>query len=197
MPPKVLHTVQNQRLYDPKKSKTGKNKDGSAFDIGYGSGLHANGTVTIDEVTIGGVTVPQMPFGVAHLMEWGNHKSEKRFDGMLGLAFQTSNSIKPDAQCTFSQCLPDVIFTTNLKYTSDSSSWITLGSMDEAAHGLDTATTIPIVLNKDTGKATAWFADHVQFGSGGKVFSTKPSRVLFDTGGASMIVPPGVGNPIS
>jgi hypothetical protein len=74
--------------YDPTKSKTYK-ADGRIFDIMYGSGP-VSGIVAQDDVTVGGFTVNAQDFAmIDNAKGLGLAYSIGKFDGILGLAYQS------------------------------------------------------------------------------------------------------------
>ena len=109
---------ENRTLYDPSKSKTYSNVAGASFEMNYGDGSQTYGDVGVDTVEVGGITVVgqalELPTAVS-----SSFTDDLNSDGILGLAFKSSNGIKPEAQPTFFEnalsSLKAPVFTANLK----------------------------------------------------------------------------------
>ena len=118
-----------EKTYKP----TGSPEDGLTWQISYGDGSSASGTVYKDTVTIGGIAVEGQAVEAAN-------KASKQFtegpqDGLLGLAFSSINTVKPTPQNTWfdtavAQGL-DPIFGVNLKKGEAGS--YDFGSVDTSA----------------------------------------------------------------
>ena len=108
----------NRSLYDPSKSKTYSNIAGATFGVNYGDGSQTYGNVGVDNVEVGGISVIgqalELPTAVS-----SSFTNDLSSDGILGLAFQSSNGIKPEPQPTFFEnvlsTLKAPLFTANLK----------------------------------------------------------------------------------
>lgn len=83
------HTV-----YDSSKSSTYKAKSGYTWDISYGDGSGASGTVGTDTVTVGGTVVTGQAVELATKVS-SEFVSDTANDGLLGLAFSSINTGKP------------------------------------------------------------------------------------------------------
>ncbi|KAF2211713.1 hypothetical protein CERZMDRAFT_26463, partial [Cercospora zeae-maydis SCOH1-5] len=75
-------------IFDPTKSSSGM-----SWQIQYGDGSTANGVVGTDNVTIGGLCVERQHVELAKNLAQSFEQSEG--DGLLGLAFGTINTVKP------------------------------------------------------------------------------------------------------
>lgn len=82
------HTV-----FDSSKSSTFKTKSGYSWDISYGDGSGASGTVGTDTVTIGGTKVTGQAVELATKVS-SEFVSDTANDGLVGLAFSSINTGK-------------------------------------------------------------------------------------------------------
>jgi hypothetical protein len=85
-------------IFNPGNSKTWEDLPGEKWHITFGDGSHAKGTVGLDTLTVGGLTIRSQAIETAT-------KISKQFqtgegDGLLGLAFGTINTVMPDHQKT-------------------------------------------------------------------------------------------------
>ncbi|KAK0944179.1 hypothetical protein LTR29_004311 [Friedmanniomyces endolithicus] len=121
--------------FDPSKSPTFTPYSGATWQIAYGDGSSATGSVGFDSVTIGGVTVAHQAVELADNLS-GAFVQDTQNDGLLGLGFSTINTIQPQRQKTFfenimpSLALP--VFTANLQ--ADASGTYTFGAIDTAQY---------------------------------------------------------------
>ncbi|KAF7976238.1 hypothetical protein HWV62_7272 [Athelia sp. TMB] len=106
-------------LYNPSQSSTYKAKSGYSWDISYGDGSGASGTVGTDVVTIGGVAVTGQAVELATSVS-SQFVLDFADDGLVGLAFSSINTVSPLAQKTFydnaKASLSTGVFTADLKY---------------------------------------------------------------------------------
>ena len=110
--------VSGRTVYDPSKSKTSSPIAGASFNVNYGDGSQTYGKVGVDTVEVGGISVMgqavELPTAVS-----SSFTKDLNSDGILGLAFQSSNGISPEAQPTFWEnalsTLQAPLFTANLK----------------------------------------------------------------------------------
>lgn len=182
-------TVTTGEIYDPSKSSTYQAMSGYTFSLGYADGSGASGPAAMDTINIGGAEVPNMPFGVCDTLKYGGDGTGTRdTDGPVGLGFGVENSIRPNPQCTFMECLipyvPEPVFSTSFK--TNNSGYIDLGYNDTSAYKGD-VTTIPIA-NTSSGNEGQWVYQGVQFGSGGNVFNAAAIDLDFDSGTSSLSV---------
>eukprot|EP00164_Ancoracysta_twista_P000062 GFYU01000085.1.p1 GENE.GFYU01000085.1~~GFYU01000085.1.p1 ORF type:complete len:397 (-),score=172.75 GFYU01000085.1:72-1262(-) len=120
------------KKYDSSKSST-YHKNGTAFDILYGSG-GVHGFVSVDDVHFGGVTLKQAEFAEITKQD-GISFSVGKFDGILGLAFASIsvNHITPPFQALVEQGLVnDPVFAFYLPSTSGSDGELTIGGIDKS-----------------------------------------------------------------
>ncbi|KAK6336989.1 hypothetical protein TWF718_009776 [Orbilia javanica] len=98
LPKKTLQDNPGKAVYDPKKSSSFQTKDGATWNISYGDGSTAGGTVGTDVLTLGGLTIE------AQAIELANNLSQSFIEGegsgLLGLAFSNINTCRPDPVLT-------------------------------------------------------------------------------------------------
>ncbi|KAK8152975.1 aspartic peptidase domain-containing protein [Phyllosticta citrichinensis] len=103
-------------IYKPSSSSTKKN--GYSWDISYGDGSGASGTVYADKVEVGGVTATSQAVEAATSVS-SSFTSDTDNDGLLGLAFSSINTVSPKSQTTFFDTVADQLakklFTVTLK----------------------------------------------------------------------------------
>ena len=80
-------------IFDPSKSSTFTNTSGSTWKISYGDGSSASGTVGTDNVTIGGLTIKDRTIELANQLS--AQFASGAGDGLLGLAWDTINTVTP------------------------------------------------------------------------------------------------------
>ena len=98
--PEALQASAGSRhsILNPENSTTWQDLPGEKWDITFGDGSHAEGTVGLDTLTVGGLIIQRQAIETAT-------KISKQFktgegDGLLGLAFGTINTVVPDQQKT-------------------------------------------------------------------------------------------------
>jgi Eukaryotic aspartyl protease len=105
-------------LYDPNKSATAAEMQGSTFNISYGDGSFARGPVVKDTVDIGGATVEEQAIGIPNTVS-NTFTEDVHSNGLVGLGFSKINTIRPQKQKTFfDNVLPNLsqpVFTASLK----------------------------------------------------------------------------------
>lgn len=161
-------------VYNPAKSPTYKNVAGSSFAVNYGDGSQTYGTVGVDTVEVGGITVLgqaiELPSAVS-----SSFTKDVNAEGILGLAFSSSNTIKPEAQPTFFEnaqsSLQHAVFTANLKANTPGN--YQFGVIDHTAYAGDTINYTPV-----NGSRGLW------------EFATKPgsSPGVADTGSSLLLL---------
>lgn len=161
-------------VYDPSKSPTYKNVAGSSFAVNYGDSSQTYGSVGVDTVEVAGITVVgqaiELPSAVS-----SSFTKDLNAEGILGLAFQSSNTIKPVSQPTFFEnaqsSLQHAVFTANLKANTPGN--YQFGVIDHTAYAGDTINYTPV--NSSSG---LW------------QFATKPgsSPAVADTGSSLLFL---------
>jgi len=162
-------------VYDPSKSSTYKSIPGASFSLNYGDGSQTYGSVGVDTVQVGGITVVgqavEMPSAVS-----SSFTKDVNAEGILGLAFQSSNTIRPESQPTFFEnarsSLQHAVFTANLKANTPGN--YQFGVIDHTAYAGDTINYTPV-----NSSAGLWkFA--TKSGSSPAVADTGSSLLLLD-----------------
>lgn len=82
-------------IFDPSKSSTFKATSGSTWNISYGDGSSASGTVGTDNIEIGNITVKNQAVELATQLS-SQFTQDTTSDGLLGLAWGSINTVKPD-----------------------------------------------------------------------------------------------------
>ena len=99
------------------------------------------------------------------------------YDGILGLQWQSDNTIRPDASNTFfelaQQYMDQPVLAMNLN--QDGSGTMGLGSIDDTAYSGDLVT---ITIDNSLGANDHWSADTVTFGVGDPTFT---QEMIFGT----------------
>jgi hypothetical protein len=80
-------------IFDSTKSTTFKASAGSTWQISYGDGSSASGTVGTDLVQLGGIKIQNQAIELAEQMATSFQQGAG--DGLLGLAFGSINTVKP------------------------------------------------------------------------------------------------------
>ena len=103
--------------------------------MNYGDGSQTYGLVGTDVVELGGITVRNQAIELPNAVS-SSFTSDTNSDGILGLAFQAANTIKPTTQPTFFEnAIPSLqapVFTANLKAGSAGS--YQFGFIDNTAY---------------------------------------------------------------
>lgn len=85
-------------IFDPSKSSTFKNMSGSTWQISYGDGSNASGTVGTDTIKVGDVTVTGQAIELAQNLS--SQFASGAGDGLLGLAWPAIDTVKPTPVAT-------------------------------------------------------------------------------------------------
>lgn len=116
--------VKGQTLYKPSGSSSAKRLDGQKWSIHYGDNSTSSGIVYSDVVTIGGVSVENQAVESAQQVS-ESFSSDKQNSGLLGLALDKGNTVRPSKQKTwFSNIMPrlsEPLFTVRLRHQASKS----------------------------------------------------------------------------
>ncbi|KAL8947323.1 MAG: hypothetical protein Q9222_006379 [Ikaeria aurantiellina] len=122
-------------LYDPSKSNTSKELNGATWSITYGDQSSSSGIVYTDTVTVGQTSFAGQAVELAQRVS-AQFQQDVDNDGLLGLAFDSLNTVQPTAQKTFfSNVLPSLsapLFTVDLKKGTPGT--FDFGFVDDAKH---------------------------------------------------------------
>lgn len=110
-------------LYDPSSSSSSQLLQGESWKISYADGSNCSGDVYSDSVTVGGLTVENQ--AVESAQQVSQQFASGDSDGLLGLAFSSINTVRPDQQKTwFDNVTPQLdspLFTADLKHDAPGS----------------------------------------------------------------------------
>ncbi|EEH10310.1 aspartic proteinase [Histoplasma capsulatum G186AR] len=94
--------------------------NGCSWEVQYGDGSVAKGNVYVDKVSIGDVVSPLQSIQAAQRVG-KTFALDSNFDGILGLAFPSINTVRPEKQVGFfdnvKDTLPEPLFAVSLKKT--------------------------------------------------------------------------------
>lgn len=104
-------------IYNPANSRTAAVSRGETWSISYGDGSSASGNVYTDVVSVGGTSVTGQAVELARTIS--SEFAQDQSDGLLGLAFSSINTVRPNQQRTFfvnaESSLDAPLFTANLR----------------------------------------------------------------------------------
>lgn len=170
----------SRTVYDPTQSKTFKSLPfpSNYFEDAYGDGSYNFGYVGIDTVSIGGVSVTDQYFGLPTEVS-SEFEEDTGSDGLVGLAFDSINSIVPGPQKTFfdnvESQLEQPVLTTLLR--EDGVSEYEFGKID---HSKYTGTLATVSVDSSRGY---WEFDVGNFKAGDVELSNgATSKAIADTG---------------
>ncbi|KAL7620641.1 hypothetical protein AAE478_009636 [Parahypoxylon ruwenzoriense] len=110
--------VMGQDAWNIQQSSTARLLTGESWAISYGDGSSSSGNVYLDTVSVGGVTVENQAVESARNVSV-SFTQRPETDGLLGLAFGSINTVRPNQQKTFFenalQDLASPLFTANLR----------------------------------------------------------------------------------
>lgn len=131
MPSATLSANKNHTVFDSSKSSTFKTQEGSTWEISYGDGSSASGSVGTDDVNIGGVVVKNQAVELAEKMS--AQFASGAGDGLLGLAFSNINTVKPKSVATPVENMVTQADITNKLFTAKLGSWRDADEPDKGA----------------------------------------------------------------
>ncbi|KAF2767162.1 Asp-domain-containing protein [Teratosphaeria nubilosa] len=121
--------------FNPSKSSSWQAYSGASWEISYGDGSGASGSVGYEKVAIGGATATKQAVELATQVS-STFVSDTNSDGLVGLAFSSINTVEPEAQKTFfynvKDQLAEYVFTANLK--DNSAGTYTFGTIDSSQY---------------------------------------------------------------
>lgn len=86
--------------FDPSKSSTWSTYQGASWEISYGDGSRADGTVGFDTVSVGTAVVQKQCVELAEDVS-GSFTQDVNNDGLVGLGFSVINQVRQQPQKTF------------------------------------------------------------------------------------------------
>ncbi|KAL8840692.1 MAG: hypothetical protein Q9170_001210 [Blastenia crenularia] len=176
--------TQGHAVYDPKKSITFKPMEGATFKISYGDNSAASGSVGTDTVNVGGAQVEGQAVELASTIT-DSFTRDVNSDGLVGLAFGSINTVKPQPQKTFFEnvmaSLDKPVFTANLRHHTVGS--YEFGRIDKSQFK-GSLTYVPI----DSSQGF-WQVDSKGFSVGAGIIQTnqEASPAIIDTGTSLML----------
>jgi aspergillopepsin I len=170
--------------FDPSKSSTWEELQGASWDISYGDGSGASGTVGYDTVDVGGATATKQAVELATVVS-SAFVSDENNDGLLGLAFGKINTVQPTQQKCFFENIADQLdeqlFTADLDV--DASGTYEFGKLDTSKYQGELHTT-PI----DNSRGFWEFSSNSYSINGKEVQGSTGSPAIADTGTSLMMV---------
>ncbi|KAF4541128.1 Peptidase A1 [Lasiodiplodia theobromae] len=182
----------NHAIFDPSKSSTFKKSDGSTWQIQYGDQSSASGDVGTDTIDLGGLKVENQAIELASKLS--DQFVQGEGDGLLGLAWGSINTVKPEAVNTPVENMiaqEDIpkdaeLFTAYLGSTKDTSeadkgeSFYTFGYIDQdvlKAAGVDT----PFYVDIDNSQGF-WQFTSTSASVNGQTIQRSGNTAIADTG---------------
>lgn len=180
--------IGSHSVFDPSKSSTFSNLTGATFDISYGDGSGAKGTVGYDVVNIGGASVPNQAIELASSVS-SAFVNDADSDGLVGLAFPVLNSVKPQSQNTFfsniMSSLDQPLFTVDLD--KDGSGTYEFGVIDTSKYTGDLT-----FVSIDTSSGFWQFESSTYSIAGTVKTNSNASPAIADTGTSLLLLDPSV-----
>ncbi|KAI0107856.1 eukaryotic aspartyl protease [Nemania sp. FL0031] len=177
--------VGGQTVYNIQQSSTAKLLMGAAWDISYGDGSSSSGNVYLDTVSIGGITVENQAVESATNVSLA-FTQRPDTDGLVGLAFSTLNTVRPNQQSTFfDNAMRDLaapLFTANLRASEPGN--YNFGFIDPTEFTGE-ITYIPI---NTTQGFWQFSSEGFQVGSSAATIAA-PHQAIADTGTTLLLVP--------
>ncbi|KAK8212062.1 aspartic peptidase domain-containing protein [Phyllosticta capitalensis] len=177
-------TIGQHAAFNPGQSTSFKASQGATWQISYGDGSGAAGTVGTDVVNIGGATVTGQAVELATAVSQ-SFVQDTATDGLVGLAFSNLNTVKPQQQKTFFEnllpTLQEPVFTADLR--NDASGSYEFGRIDQTKFQ-GQMTFAPV-----DAASGFWKVDSKFFTIGGKrVENPQANAAIADTGTSLLLV---------
>ncbi|KAL8719088.1 MAG: hypothetical protein Q9225_003866 [Loekoesia sp. 1 TL-2023] len=174
-------------IYNPSLSSTSRQLSGYTWSIKYGDGSGASGDVYTDTVKVGTTTVTGQAVELAQQVS-AQFQQDIDNDGLLGLAFDSINTVQPTKQKTFfsnaKASLSAPLFTANLKKGKPGS--YTFGYVDAAQH-TGSVTYVPV----NSGRGFWEFTSN-GYAIGSGTFNSLSIDSIADTGTTLLYLPSSV-----
>lgn len=175
-----------KRLFNPSKSSTYKNT-GQTFQIQYGDGSTAVGSIATDTVAVAGLAVPQQSIGLA------DHQNDNfgfdQFDGVLGMAFPSDSATGTTPyffNLVANKKVDQPVYGLYLPPWNDGQGELTLGGYDKSKI---TGKLINLPMNQNLIQESGWFiVNFAGIATNGKSTGIAGSA-LFDTGTSGILAP--------
>ncbi|KAF4549092.1 Aspergillopepsin-1-like protein 1 [Elsinoe fawcettii] len=170
--------------FDKSASSSFKPLDGYSFKISYGDGSSASGTVGTDTVSIGKAVVSNQAVELATTAS-AQFQRDTKTDGLLGLGFSNTNSVRPKQQKTFfdniKEQLSSPLFTVTLNEAGEGE--YEFGKLDQEKYSGEIH-----YADVDSSRGY-WQFTSTSFQIGGKtVQNSAPSPAIADTGTSLCLV---------
>ncbi|KAL8808873.1 MAG: hypothetical protein Q9200_003937 [Gallowayella weberi] len=176
-------------IYDPSKSNSSKELVGATWSITYGDRSSSSGNVYIDTVKVGTTSFANQAVELAQKVS-AQFQRDVANDGLLGLAFDSLNTVKPTAQKTFfTNVLPSLsapLFTVDLKKAAPGT--YDFGFVDRSKITSE-VTYVPV----DSSQGF-WTFTSSGFSVGGGPLSSSPIEAIADTGTTLLYLPDDIVN---
>ncbi|KAL9031285.1 MAG: hypothetical protein Q9196_000667 [Gyalolechia fulgens] len=172
-------------IYNPSLSNTSREIPGATWSITYGDGSNSKGIVYTDTVTVGQTSFTNQAVELAQEISQ-QFQADSNNDGLLGLAFDSLNTVRPNAQKTFfSNVLSSLsapLFTVDLKKGAPGT--FDFGFVDEGKY---TGQVTFVDVDNSRGFWT-FTSSGYSVGAGGAVVSS-PIQAIADTGTTLLYLP--------
>lgn len=178
------HTV-----FDQTKSTSFAAMNGATFQISYGDGSGAAGTVGTDTVNVGGATFTKQAVEVATAVS-KSFVQDTNNNGLLGLAFSKLNTVQPTQQKTFfDNVMPSLaqpLFTADLR--AQAAGAYEFGRVDNTKF-TGAMTWVPVNTTQGFWQFTS---QSFAVGTGAAQMSTPGAQAIADTGTTLILADPAV-----